>query len=91
MSMPSGYPHDLPNEEIERVMATYARGLSSNINDVIRCAPLVQIGQVELQVRATHSLTEAIEAFRVSQGQCQNPADSGYPRSPGLGRETTPP
>ena len=66
MSMPPGYPHDLSDEQVEEVIATYSAGLSPNINDVMRSAPLVQIGQTELQIRASRQLRDAISDFNES-------------------------
>jgi len=66
MSLPPGYPQDLPDEEVLKVMRSFASALSPNINDVMRSAPLVEIGQAELQIRASRQLREAIEDFKTS-------------------------
>jgi hypothetical protein len=59
MTLLDGYPHDLPDEEVIKIMKKLAEGLSPNINDVMRVTPLIELGQAELQIRASNRLKDA--------------------------------
>lgn len=67
MVMPfPGYPHEDSDEDLMGHIAHFAGLLRPNPNEMARLAPLVQIGQAELQMRTTRSLIEAIEVFKRS-------------------------
>jgi len=67
MVMPSdGYPHEDSDEELVAHIAHFTGLLTPTPNDMARIAPLVQIGQAELQMRTTRSLIGAIDAFKRS-------------------------
>jgi hypothetical protein len=59
MTLLDGYPHDLPDEEVIKIMKKLAEGLSPNINDVMRVTPLIELGQAELHIQASNRLKDA--------------------------------
>jgi hypothetical protein len=70
MVMPyGGYPHELTDDDLVKAVVHFAGLLKPTPDDVARFAPLVQIGQAELQMRTTRSLIEAIDTFKVSSEQ----------------------
>ena len=70
MTMPQ-YPHAFSDDELMVAVEQLARSLGPrpHINDVMRTAPLIEIGQAELQIRATRALRESIEVFRDSSAE----------------------
>lgn len=67
MTLPPDYPHDMTDENLEQHVRAYMAMLSTtDVNMVMSRAPLVQIGQVELQLRAGRALRDAIGDFETT-------------------------
>jgi len=60
-----GYPN-LPDDELAGAVTHFAGLLKPNPQEMTQFAPLVEIGQAELQRRMMQSLKGSIDSFRVS-------------------------
>ncbi len=70
MVMPfPGYPHAESDEDLIDHIAHFSKVLERNLYQAAQHAPMVQIGLAEQQRRATRSLIEAIDTFKVSSGR----------------------
>ena len=66
MEVPPSYPHGLSDADLHEAIEHIASGLTSNVNDVQRTVPLLQLGETELLIRTTDRMGTAVDEFQNS-------------------------
>jgi hypothetical protein len=65
MTLPPDYPHNMTDENLEQYVRFLTTQLSTtDMGTVMTRAPVVQVGQIELQLRAVRALRDAIDDFK---------------------------